>query len=174
MRGYCQKFQLWNPLQWAIYINNSVDKKKLPVSCYTPPLIQDHCFLRSLPLLTIILISIIMITIIIRVNRIREMVSFELGKELEKDVYMGKRKNWSIRARNPKIWGLIPHGDSEFFLSPTLTTRQKTSFPSDKSNILHLAEVTALGFFKKNNFLSQCFSPNKNLNCYMHSSKGRI
>ena len=53
---------------------------------------QDHCFLRSLPLLTIILISIIMITIIIRVNRIREMVSFELGKELEKDVYMGQRK----------------------------------------------------------------------------------
>ena len=21
----------------------------------------------------------------------------------------------SIRARNPKVWGLIPHGDSEFF-----------------------------------------------------------
>lgn len=33
-----------------------------------------------------------MITIIIRVNRIREKVSFELGKELEKDVYMGQRK----------------------------------------------------------------------------------
>ena len=53
-------------------------------------------------------------------------------------------------------------------------TRQKTSFPSDKSNILYLAELTALGFFKKDNFLSQCFSPNKNLNCYMQSSKGGI
>ena len=103
MRGYCQKFQLSNPLQWAIYINNSVDKKKLPVSCYTPPLIQDHCFLRSLPLLTIILISIIMIAIIIRVNRIREMVSFELGKELEKDVYMGQRKIGASEQGNPKI-----------------------------------------------------------------------
>ena len=33
-----------------------------------------------------------MITIIVRVNRMREMVNFELGKELEKDVYMGQRK----------------------------------------------------------------------------------
>ena len=48
--------------------------------------------LISIIMITIILISIIMITIIIRVNRIREMVSFELGKELEKDVYMGQRK----------------------------------------------------------------------------------
>ena len=34
----------------------------------------------------------------------------------------------SIRARNPKVWGAIPHGDSEFFLCPTLITRQKPSF----------------------------------------------
>ena len=31
---------------------------------------------------------------------------------------------WSIRERNPKFWGLIPHEDSEFFLSPMLVTRQ--------------------------------------------------
>ena len=32
-------------------------------------------------------------------------------------------------ARNLKVWGSIPHGDSEFFLCPTLLTRQKkTSF----------------------------------------------
>ena len=118
MRGYCQKFQLWNPLQWAIYINNSVDKKKLPVSCYTPPLIQDHCFLRSLPLLTIILISIIIIAIIIRVNRIREMVSFELGKELEKDVYMGQRKIGASERgiQRSEVWFLV--GTPNFFFLP--------------------------------------------------------
>ena len=33
-----------------------------------------------------------------------------------------------IGARNPKVWGSIPHGDSEFFLCPTLVIRQKTSF----------------------------------------------
>ena len=35
----------------------------------------------------------------------------------------------SIVVRNPKVRGSIPHGDSEFFLCPTLvTTREKTSF----------------------------------------------
>ena len=33
-----------------------------------------------------------------------------------------------IGGRNPKVWGSIPHGDSEFFLCPTLVTRRKTSF----------------------------------------------
>ena len=33
-----------------------------------------------------------------------------------------------IGARNPKVWGSIPHGDSEFFLRPTLVIRRKTSF----------------------------------------------
>ena len=31
----------------------------------------------------------------------------------------------SIRVWNPKVWGLIPHGDSEFFLCPTLVTKRK-------------------------------------------------
>ena len=31
----------------------------------------------------------------------------------------------SIGARNPKVWGSIPHGNSEFFLCPTLETRRK-------------------------------------------------
>ena len=30
-----------------------------------------------------------------------------------------------LLARNPKVWGSIPHGDSEFFLCPTLLTRRK-------------------------------------------------
>ena len=31
--------------------------------------------------------------------------------------------NWSVAL---EVWGSIPHGDSEFFLCPTLMTRQKT------------------------------------------------
>ena len=27
-----------------------------------------------------------------------------------------------IRALNPKVWGSIPYGDSEFFVCPTLVT----------------------------------------------------
>ena len=40
------------------------------------------------------------------------------------------------KCSNPKVWGSIPHGDSEFFLCTTLVTRRKTSFsiylPSSK------------------------------------------
>ena len=89
-------------------------------------------------------------------NRLREMVSFELGKEIEKDVFclvtsVGQRKRLntheesklrpsdsalrcstsepqSVGARNPKVWGWIPHEDSEFFLCPTLVTRRKPHF----------------------------------------------
>ena len=35
---------------------------------------------------------------------------------------------WSIGARNPKILGSVPHGDSEFFLHLTLVTRRKSIF----------------------------------------------
>ena len=34
----------------------------------------------------------------------------------------------SIRAWNLKVWGLIPHRDSDFLLCPTLVTRWKTYF----------------------------------------------
>ena len=49
------------------------------------------------------------------------MVSFELGKEIEKDYFclvtnVGQRKN----SESP---GSIPHKDSEFFLCPTLVIR---------------------------------------------------
>ena len=100
--------------------------------------------------------------------KIREMASFELGKEIEKDVFVMSRA-WdkekilspydqsSLRpsdsalgcsttepqrlrwARNPKVWGSIPRGDSEVFLFPTLVTKRKTSFsislPSSKLTI---------------------------------------
>ena len=35
---------------------------------------------------------------------------------------------YSIWAQNPKAWGSVPHGDSEFFLCPTLVTRWKKIF----------------------------------------------
>ena len=34
----------------------------------------------------------------------------------------------NIRAWNLKVWGLIPHGDTDFLLCPTLVTRWKTYF----------------------------------------------
>ena len=45
------------------------------------------------------------------VNRIREMASFELGKEIEKDVIP--------LCANPKVQGSIPGGESKFFQCPT-------------------------------------------------------
>ena len=45
-----------------------------------------------------------------------------------------KSRNMSLRhryigARNPKVWGSIPHGDSEFFLCSTFVTRREKNFP---------------------------------------------
>ena len=45
------------------------------------------------------------------------------------------RHGASIGARNSKVLDLIPHGDSEFFLCPTLVTRRKTSFFRTRSFI---------------------------------------
>ena len=71
------------------------------------------------------------------------MISYEPGKEMEKDACHEretKKKFWrnrprslsakwkSIGARNSKVLGSIPDGDSEFFVCPTLVTRRKTSF----------------------------------------------
>ena len=78
-----------------------------------------------------------------------------------------QRLRW---AQNPKVWGSIPHGDSEVILFPSFVTRRKTSFsislPSSKltkslilftnitpSKLLILANVSnvyfALGQFEK-------------------------
>ena len=83
------------------------------------------------------------------VNRIREMVSFELGKGMEKDVFrlatsVGKKimisheksnfrpSDSALRYFTTEVRGSIPHGDSVCFLCPALVTRQKTSFSNEK------------------------------------------
>ena len=51
----------------------------------------------------------------IGINRIREMVSFELGKETEKDVF---RLSLWLSDKASELWGSIPHGVSDFFFVP--------------------------------------------------------
>ena len=53
-------------------------------------------------------------------------VSYELCNRPHSPVSVAQ---WSSSgARNPKVWGLIPHGESECFLCLMLVTRRKTSF----------------------------------------------
>ena len=54
------------------------------------------------------------------------MVSFELVKAIEKDVF------YLVTSMGHSTEGSIPHGDSEVFLCPTLVTRQKTSFSKNE------------------------------------------
>ena len=54
-------------------------------------------------------------------------------------------KRWNA---NPKVWGSIPRGDSEFFLYPMLVTRRKKTFL-----ILHRAQnLPSLLFLSSNKF----------------------
>ena len=72
------------------------------------------------------------------VNIIREMINFEPGKVIDGVVFSCETSHQtsltleSLRLRgralelgNPKVWGSIPHGESEFFLCFTLVTRRK-------------------------------------------------
>ena len=54
------------------------------------------------------------------------MVSFELVKEIEKEVF------YLVTSMGHSTEGTIPRGDSEVFLCPTLVTRQKTSFSKNE------------------------------------------
>ena len=56
------------------------------------------------------------------------MVSFELGKETEKDVF---RLSLWLSGKASELWGSIPHGVSDFFLCPTLVTRRTPSLSSN-------------------------------------------
>ena len=39
-----------------------------------------------------------------------------------------RSRTQTFGARNPKVWGSIPHGDSEFFFVPRSWQDEKTSF----------------------------------------------
>ena len=52
----------------------------------------------------------------------------------------------SKRMRNPKVWGSIPHGYSEYFLCLTLVTRRRHSS-------LSLPRSTRAGFAPRNTFI---------------------
>ena len=57
---------------------------------------------------------------------------------LEKDVFRLVTSVYlAIEPFGPKVLGSIPHGDSEFFLCPTLVTRPTTSFSISLSSSKH-------------------------------------
>ena len=72
------------------------------------------------------------------VNIIREMINFEPGKVIDGLVFSCEtshqtsltveslwRRGRALELGNPKVWGSILHGESEFFLCFTLVTRRK-------------------------------------------------
>ena len=81
------------------------------------------------------------------------MVGFELGYEIEKDVFFvfstqrGTEKKFWVHMRNLKVWGLIPQGDSEFFLFPHTYGKTETSF--SKIIFLYHLKPQAWGQFEK-------------------------
>ena len=61
------------------------------------------------------------------------MISFELGKEIEKDVFrlvtsVGQRKKSKVSAESEGLRFNSSWGIKNVFLFPTLVTRRKTSF----------------------------------------------
>ena len=79
------------------------------------------------------------------------MVSFELGKEIEIDVFVFSRawnKEKIQSSSSIRDACSTPHGDSESFPCPTLVTRRETSFsislPSSKLILFYSDELTKL------------------------------
>ena len=79
------------------------------------------------------------------------MVSFELGKEIEIDVFVFSRawnKEKILSSCSIRDACSTPHGDSESFPCPTLVTRRETSFsislPSSKLILFYSDELTKL------------------------------
>ena len=79
------------------------------------------------------------------------MVSFELGKEIEIDVFVFSRE-WNkekiLSSSSIRDACSTPHGDSESFPCPTLVTRREKSFsislPSSKLILFYSDELTKL------------------------------
>ena len=57
------------------------------------------------------------------------------------------------RSSHPKVWGSIPHGDSEFFLCPTFVTRRKNIFLT--FFIFWQRQVSVILLFSINSILSR-------------------
>ena len=79
------------------------------------------------------------------------MVSFELDKEIEIDVFVFSRawnKEKILSSSSIRDACSTPHGDSESFPCPTLVTRRETSFsislPSSKLILFYSDELTKL------------------------------
>ena len=79
------------------------------------------------------------------------MVSFELGKEIEIDVFVFSRawnKEKILSSSSIRDACSTPHGDSESFPCPTLVTRREKSFsislPSSKLILFYSDELTKL------------------------------
>ena len=79
------------------------------------------------------------------------MVSFELGKEIEIDVFVFSRawnKEKIQSSSSIRDACSTPHGDSESFPCPTLVTRREKSFsislPSSKLILFYSDELTKL------------------------------
>ena len=79
------------------------------------------------------------------------MVSFELGKEIEIDVFVFSRawnKEKIQSSSSIRDACSTPHGDSESFPCPTLVTRREKSFsislPSSKLILFYSDELTEL------------------------------
>ena len=86
---------------------------------------------------------------------------------------MGQRRNsespWGVEpptfgARNPKIWGSILHGDSEFFFVPRSWQDEKTSFL-----ILHRAQNLPSLLFCQKHYAIDIADPSSMQDaCYMN------
>ena len=61
----------------------------------------------------------------------------------------------SIGARNQKVWGSIPHGNSEVFLCPTLVTRRKTPFSIFFTEIKHTISLILFTIQKDADYQNQ-------------------
>ena len=88
------------------------------------------------------------------------MESFELGKKIKKDVFRV----------------VILHGDSEFFLCPTLATTRKTPFLKEVSVVcnlnLNLSQLLQFDYLKKLSVLFVCLISYHNMS--LRSSKGNV
>ena len=92
-------------------------------SIFRPSDLMLQCWILYHPFYSIITNMTLLTLLILAVWRTRVNFMMSLSHHW---VSLAQRE--SIRAWNLNVWGLIPHGDSDFLLCPTLVTRWKTYF----------------------------------------------